>query len=66
MALGPLESHSAGVTRSSSLVENNKLFSGENAQRETSGGGVDVTALSSLPAQSKDQPGVQDRRSQAN
>jgi len=49
MAFEPLPSHSLGVTRSSVPVENNRLFSGTNAHRAGSGGGVDVTARNSFP-----------------
>jgi hypothetical protein len=49
MAFDPLCSHSLGLTRSSVPVENKRLFSGTNAQRAGSGGGVDVTARNSFP-----------------
>ena len=49
MAWGPFASHSAGETRSSVELENSRLFSGTKAQRPGSGGGVEVTALSSFP-----------------
>lgn len=53
MALGPLASHSAGEIRSSVELENSRLFSGTKAQRAGSGGGVEVTALSSFPKSKK-------------
>lgn len=49
MAFGPLSSHSRGVVRSPSELENTRLFSGVNAHCAGSGGGADVTARSSFP-----------------
>lgn len=49
----PREIHSSGLTRSSVPVVNSRSLSGTKAHRVGSGGGVEVTASSSFPIDTK-------------